>query len=180
MFIKSLLQHFLFQHQRRAGGSIKADTKIGFTFVVAVELNASKNKEPFLIFAGVKMDDAKTPASRLQTNDYKFSTWRKDEFGLSFVNFQHKHWFDEDITIRHLKALVNEMCPNLKVGLTWDQAPQHCGQKVASHIQELQSQNRLIVKLIPAGLTLVIQVYNLHSKKRLKQLIKSENCKWQM
>ena len=145
--------------------------------MVTAELNASKIKEPFLVFIGTKMDDAKTAASRLQTNDHNHSTWRDDELGVSFVNFQHKHWFDEAITIRYLKALVYEMCPNLKVGLTWDQAPQHCGQKVMAFIQELQSQNRLIVKRIPAGLTSVMQVCDLYGNKTLKQLIKTEYYK---
>ena len=79
--------------------------------MVTAELNASMIKDPFLVFTGTKMEDAKTVASRLQTNDFKHSTWRDDELGKSFVNFQKKHWSDEDASIRCLKALVCKMHP---------------------------------------------------------------------
>ena len=88
--------------------------------MVTAELNASKIKEPFLVFTGIKMDDIKIAISYLQTNDYKFSIWRDNELRVSFMNFQYKYWFDKDITIRYLKTLVYEMYPNLKVGLIWD------------------------------------------------------------
>ena len=76
---------------RHVGGSIKADAKIEFTFMITTKLNASKIKDPFLVFTGAKMEDAKTEVSRLKTNNLRFSAWREDELGLLFVNFEKKH-----------------------------------------------------------------------------------------
>ena len=58
----SLILFCILTLNRRVGGSIKADTKIGFTLMVTAELNVSKIKEPFLVFKGTKMEDAKTIA----------------------------------------------------------------------------------------------------------------------
>ena len=107
---------------KRVGGSVNADTQIGFILMVAAELNTSTLKDPFVAFTGTKMEDAASAVSRLQTNDCKHSTWREDEHGTTYDNFQKKHWFDAAITLRHLKALLHEMHPGLKAGLTWDHA----------------------------------------------------------
>ena len=148
--------------------------------MVTAELNASKIKEPFLVFTGTKMEDAKTEVSRWQTNNYKFSAWRADELGVFFANFQHKYWFDEVVSISYLNTLVNEIHPGLKVGLILDKELQYCGKKVIEHIEQLKASNKLVAKTILGMLTSIMQVCNLHGNKSLKQLIKNEYYKQRM
>ena len=59
--------------------------------MVIAELNVSTLKDPFVVFAGTKIEDAATLASRLQRNDCKNSTQREDSLGTAYVNFQKKH-----------------------------------------------------------------------------------------
>ena len=90
--------------------------------MVTAELNSSTIKDSFVIFTGTKMEDVANHVSILQTNDYKYLTWQEDGNGTSYVNFQHKHWFDAAITLQYLKVLLHKMHPGLKVGLIWDHA----------------------------------------------------------
>ena len=76
-----------------------------------------KSKILLLVFRGKKIEDTKAEALYLQTNDYKFSTQRDNELGVSFVNFQHKYWFYKAISIRYLNALVNKIHIGLKIEL---------------------------------------------------------------
>eukprot|EP00957_Ditylum_brightwellii_P025825 1953981-Ditylum_brightwellii.AAC.1 len=54
---------------RRVGGKIKADVKVGITLMVVVELNSSSMVNPFIVFNGTKIKDAKNPRS---THAYKY------------------------------------------------------------------------------------------------------------
>jgi len=163
---------------RHVGGNVKADVKLGFTLMVTAELNSSTLQDPFVVFTGIKMEEAASETSRLQTNDYKYSTWREDGNGTSYVNFQRKHWFDTAITIQYLKVLLHKMYPGKKVGLIWDYALQHYSVEVMEYINEMKAAGRIVVKYIPKGVTSVMQVCDFIANKMIKQLIKQEYVKW--
>ena len=167
---------FILALNRRIGGKIKASEKDGFTFMVTADLKTSTVLAPFLVFTGKKVENARDP---VRTNDYKYSTWREDGKGISCVNHQESHWFDEIISVRYLKFLVTELYPPpAKVGLTWDHAPQHCTGIVREYIDKLESEGRLVVEMIPKGLTSVIQVCDLITNRGLKRNTKSKYYNW--
>ena len=157
---------------------MKADAKLGFTLVVTAELNSSTMQDPFVAFAGIKMEEAASETSRLQTNDYKHSAWREDDNGTLHVNFQRKHWFDTAIAIRHLKVLLHKMHPGKKAGFAWDYASQHHSAEVMEFANEMKAAGRVVVKHIPKGVASVMQVCDLRANKTIKQLIKQEHVKW--
>ena len=143
--------------------------------MVTAEMNSSTIKQPFLVFTGTKMENAKRP---YQTNDFKYSTRREDGLGFLCVNHQEKHWFDGIITIRYLKFLCYEVYPGKKVGLIWDHAPQHVSAKVQRVIDQLCEEGCLVLMLILKGLTSVMQVCDLVGNKSLKQFIKNKYYEW--
>lgn len=151
------------------------DTKDGFTLMVTAELNSSTIKDGFCVFTGTKMDDAKNP---LSTNDFKYSTWRRDGHCNASIHHQAKHWFDGKITIRYLKFLCFELYKDTKVGLIWDHAPQHISNEVNEYIKYLENLGLLVIMYVPKGLTSIMQVCDLVCNKLLKQFIKDEYYKW--
>ena len=59
---------------RYTEGNVKANIKLGFTLMVTEELSTSTMQDQFIVFAGIKIEEAITKASKYQTNDYKYST----------------------------------------------------------------------------------------------------------
>ena len=56
---------------KRVGGKVNAaDKKTGFTVMLAVEMCSNRVLDPFIVFTGTKMQDAKRPYSTL---DYRYS-----------------------------------------------------------------------------------------------------------
>ena len=51
------------------------------------ELNTSVLEDPFVVIINIKIEDAVTQVLRLQTNGYKYSTWREDRLGILYTKF---------------------------------------------------------------------------------------------
>lgn len=90
--------------------------------------------------------------------------------------FQAKHWFDSRITIRWLEWLQQQYEPDKKILLIWDHAPAHDSEEVATYLAE--HVDRLVVCLIPGGLTSVLQVCDLACNAQLKTLFKAHYLQW--
>ena len=165
---------------RRVGGHVKADCKNGFTLMVTASLKSSNLQPAFLVFNGTKMDDAKIPSA---TNDFKFQKWDKVQADESFggtasVHHQEKHWFDGTITARYVRWLCDECYPRKKVGLLWDHAPSHVGEEARAVISKCEREGKLVVLLVPRGLTSIMQVCDLVVNKELKRMIKDKYQFW--
>ena len=72
---------------RRISRSTKIDIKLGFTLMTRAELNTSVLEDPFVVIINIKIEDAVTQVLRLQTNGYKYSTWREDRLGILYTKF---------------------------------------------------------------------------------------------
>ena len=74
------------------------------------------------------------------------------------MNFQMKHWFDAAITLRWINWLVAQFPIGLRIGLVWDQAPQHNARSVCARLRELEESGRLFTATIPSGMTSILQL----------------------
>ena len=93
------------QNKKRFGVRVKSDVKAGFTAMVTVNLGTSYMDAPFVVYNGTKLKDAKKPKYTLA---YTYMHWRDLSIGRSgHMDFQRKHWFDDDITIEYLEFLLD-------------------------------------------------------------------------
>ena len=114
------------------------------------------------------------------TDNFKYSNWRLSNRGTASVHHQEKNWFDSFITNWYLNWLCYDVYPNKKVGLVWDQAPQHISKKVENLTEKLKSEGKLVLVLIPKSLTSIVQLYDLVANKYFKKFIQNEYYRWRV
>lgn len=98
--------------------------------------------------------------------------------GTCEVTFQKKHWFDTYmyITLRWLKWLKAQYPAGKKIGLIWDHAPAHDSQEVQQFLEEAPSW--LVVVLIPAGMTSILQVCDVAANAQIKAELRGWYFEW--
>ena len=94
-----------YKNTKRVGGRVKSDAKAGFTAMVTVYLGTIQMDATFVVYNGTKLKDSKKPKYTLA---YTYMHWRDLSIGRSgHMDFQRKHWFDDDITIEYLEFLLD-------------------------------------------------------------------------
>jgi hypothetical protein len=143
------------------GSNRAEDSKKGCTIAVSCEMFESQLLAPFVIMDGA-------------SNGYlarRYASWE----GPESVNFQAKHWMDTPSAIEYLNWLT-ACYPGQKIGLIWDFAAAHKSAEVISHAASLN----ITLAFIPAGLTSILQIYDLIVNKPLKQSFKRLYCAWKI
>ena len=87
------------------------------------------------------------------------------------MDFQGKHWFDDDITIEYLDFFLNVVHPGKKVELSMNMSPAHRSGRVSEYTKKRTKEGRLVLGFINDGLTFVLQVCDMVSNKEFKTLI---------
>jgi len=153
--------------QKRIGSKVKYNSKQGCTLMVAADYHTGLLLNPFMVMHG------KTGG----TLDKRFQDWKeRDPTNTCYVTFQAKHWFDAVITVRWLTWLRAQYPAGSVILLIWDHAPAHDSAIVKDFIAA--ASDWLVVKLIPGGLTSVMQVCDLSCNAPLKRRFKSHYTQW--
>ena len=82
------------------------------------------------------------------------------------VNFQKKHWIDKK-NMKFLRWLKSKY-PGGKIGLFWDRAAGH----ISSEVLDCATELGIIVELLYAGMTAIMQPCDVWLNKPIKMIIK--------
>ena len=88
------------------------------------------------------------------------------------MDFQIKHWFDDDITIKYLEFIIVVVHPGKKVGLSMYMALDRYSGRVSDYIEKRNKEGHLVLGFINGGITSVLKVCDLVADKEFKALIK--------
>lgn len=156
---------------RRVGRVVSgSNEKLGLTFMVTAELNASKILPPFLVFTGER-------GKRL---DKQYADWPEREGHNAYIAFQRKHWFDAPTTLRYLEFIDSLYDDDESIGLVWDMAPAHRDTRVAEALQKYAERGRMFTFVIPGGMTSILQVCDLTLNAPIKAQIKRRYQIWRL
>ena len=110
------------------------------------------------------------------TLDKLYESWPTTEGHTCTVAFQKKHWFDKHITLRWLEWLKKQFPIGSKLLLIWDHAPAHDAAEVSVYLKANTAW--LVVKVIPGGLTSVMQICDLTANAQLKRDFQFYYMEW--
>ena len=94
------------------------------------------------------------------------------------MDFQIKHWFDDDITIKYLEFILGVVHPGKKVGLSMDMDLDRYSGRVSDYIEKRNKEGHLVLGFINGGINSVLQVCDLVTNKEIKAPINKAYMKW--
>ena len=136
------------KNTKNVGCRVNLDTNAGFNAMFTVNLGTRQMDAPFVVYNGTKLKDAKNQKSTLS---YRYRHWRDLSIGRSgHMDFQRKHCFDYNITIKYLDFLLDISYPGKKVGITMDMAPAHRSGRVSEYIEKRTKEGCIVLGFINA------------------------------